>query len=125
MYGDSGNDVLFGGSGQNIISGGAGADRFVFTDDGQSLGEITDFTVADDTLVFRTNNFAGISTKGMISSNMLQIGTGANDSSDRFIYNSSTGNLFYDPDGSGSKPKVKLVGLNAGLALTNNDFEMI
>ena len=125
MYGESGNDVLFGGSGQNIISGGDGADKFVFTDDGQSLGRITDFSVEDDTLVFNTTNFAGISTQGMISSDMLTIGTDASSSSHRFIYNSGTGNLFYDSDGSGSSQQVKLVGLDTGLALTNSDFEMI
>lgn len=44
---------------------------------------------------------------------------------DRFIYNSSSGDLFYDSDGTGNRQQIKLAKLDAGLALTNGDFEII
>ena len=124
LFGDEGNDRLDGGSGQDTLSGGAGQDEFVFVSSSQSQDEITDFTIQDDTLLFKANQFAGISTLGMISSDMLTIGSSANDSSDRFIYNAGTGDLFYDSDGTGNSQQTKLAKLDAGLALTRSDFSM-
>ena len=80
--------------------------------------------IQDDTLLFKANQFAGISTLGMISLDMLTIGSSAKDSSDRFIYNAGTGDLFYDSDGTGNSQQTKLAKLDAGLALTRSDFSM-
>ena len=91
----------------------------------QPADEITDFTLEDDTMLFAASGLAGVSTLGMISSDMLTIGSSADDSSDRFIYNSASGDLFYDSDGRGSSQQTKLVNLDAGLALTSNNFEVI
>ena len=75
-------------------------------------------------MLFKANKFPGISILGTIRLDMLTIGSSANDSSDRFIYNSGTGDLFFDSDGTGSAQQTKLAKLDAGLALTNSDFEM-
>ncbi len=124
LFGDDGNDRLDGGEGRDTLSGGAGQDEFVFVSSSPSQDEIRDFKIQDDTLLFQANKFAGISTLGMINSDMLTIGSSANNSSDRFIYNSATGDLFYDSDGTGSSQQTKLVNLDKGLALSNSDFEM-
>ena len=53
------------------------------------------------------------------------IGAAAADATDRIIYNSGTGNLFFDQDGTGAAAQVLFADLATGLALTNNDFFVV
>ena len=46
----------------------------------------------------------------------------AGDASDRIIYETDTGRLLYDADGTGAAAGVQFATLATGLALTNNDF---
>jgi hypothetical protein len=39
-----------------------------------------------------------------------------------FIYNSATGALFFDADGTGSTGQVQIATLSTGLAMTNADI---
>ena len=134
LYGDDGDDLLSGGSGvdrlqggsgDDILTGGSNRDNFVFVNSSSGTDTITDFSPQDNTMWFVTTGFAGISTTGMISSQMLRIGSDATTSSHRFIYNSGSGDLFYDSDSSGSSARVLLAELDSGLALTNADFIML
>ena len=49
----------------------------------------------------------------------------AGDASDRIIYETGTGNLFFDADGTGVGARVQFAVLNPGLSLTNTDFLVI
>jgi Ca2+-binding RTX toxin-like protein len=49
----------------------------------------------------------------------------AQDADDRIIYDTGTGKLFYDFDGSGAGAAVQFAQLAAGLALTNADFYVV
>ena len=118
-------DRLDGGSGDDLLTGGSGRDNFVFNSLEEGTDTITDFSPQDDTMWFVKEGFDGISTKGMISSQMLRIGSDATTTNHRFIYNSGSGDLFYDSDGSGSSARVLLAELDSGLALTNADFRML
>ncbi|MHC5771284.1 MAG: hypothetical protein ACYTXI_38135 [Nostoc sp.] len=54
---------------------------------------------------------------------VITIGTSATTSDQRFIYDDSTGGLYFDQDGSTSGfTQVKLAQLSTGLSLTNNNF---
>lgn len=44
---------------------------------------------------------------------------------DRIVYNSATGQLFYDSDGSGAGAAVLFATLQTGLGLAASDFEVI
>jgi Ca2+-binding RTX toxin-like protein len=53
------------------------------------------------------------------------VGSAAQDANDRIIYNSGTGALYYDADGSGSAAMIQFAQLSSGLALTQQDFLII
>lgn len=53
------------------------------------------------------------------------MGSAAANASDRFIYNQSTGGLFFDSDGTGAAGQVQLAGLSTGLAMTDADIFVI
>ena len=46
----------------------------------------------------------------------------ANSASSTFLYNSSTGQLFFDVDGNGAGAAVHMATLNTGLTLAPGDF---
>ena len=73
-------------------------------------------------MVFSAAGFEGLG--GMVSSEMLTIGTAATSNEHRFIYNSGSGDLFYDSDGMGNNSQIKLASLTPSLALTNNNFDV-
>ena len=87
---------------------------------------VTDFSVTDNVIwLENTGIFAALTTLGNLSSAAFHTGTAAGDSADRIIYNSTTGSLSYDVDGSGKKAAVQFATLTTGLALTNADFWVI
>jgi Ca2+-binding RTX toxin-like protein len=46
----------------------------------------------------------------------------ATDASDRIIYETDTGRLYFDRDGTGAASKVHFATLDKNLALTHGDF---
>jgi serralysin len=122
LIGGTGQDELYGGAGQDTLTGGAGQDIFFFTNSSDGIDTITDFVVADDVIYVEKVGFVGGLTKGFLSADQFHIGTSAQDSSDRFIYNRSTGALFSDSDGIGGTAQVQFAKLSTNLAMTNQDI---
>ena len=123
FVGGAGNDSLTGGAAVDRLTGGTGKDRFVFTAKTEGKDTITDFSVVDDTIDVSKAGFGGrLSTGAAITAAQFRLGAAAGDSSDRFIYNKSTGGLFFDIDGTGASASVQFAQLSTGLALTNNDI---
>jgi serralysin len=60
-----------------------------------------------------------------LSSSAFIIGPAAQNASEHVIYRSSTGGLFYDPDGNGSAVATEFAKLSAGLTLHNTDFTVV
>lgn len=123
LFGGNGDDELIGGLGADTLVGGAGADTFVFNDTpgGGNVDTISGFSVADDTISLGIGA-SGALSPGALNANAFVIGAAAADADDRIIYNSSTGQLFYDADGNGAGVQVLFATLAPGLALTNADF---
>ena len=124
----AGNDSLDGGAGNDILSGGMGADRFSFTTALTTAGvdTITDFAVNSDRLLLDNLVFTGLSDGALAADAFWSDGLGiAHDDTDRIIYDSATGGLYFDADGTGAAERVQFAVVSVGLSLTNTDFLII
>ncbi len=132
LVGDAGNDLLMGRGDFSTMSGGAGADVFLF-DTNPFFGDqgelITDFAPASDTLRLDGGSMAALGASGRFSAGDPRFatnGTGtAQDSSDRVIYNSITGELWYDANGSDEGEVALIVRLDGAPALAATDIEVV
>ena len=60
-----------------------------------------------------------------MDASQFTLGSSASDSSDRFIYDQSTGALFFDVDGAGGVDQVQFAILSTGPNLSADDFIVI
>ncbi|MFN3926899.1 MAG: calcium-binding protein [Pseudanabaenaceae cyanobacterium] len=110
-----GNDVLIGGAGSDFLLGGKGADRFVLNSL-VGVDNIADFTPGDkDVLVLSKSVFTVLTTKAsgdlvsggtpIETADFVTITTGGATAADKqtqaLVYETTTGILYYNPDGSG------------------------
>ena len=125
INGGVGSDYIYGGPGADTLTGSGGYDKFVFDAAlGSGIDRITDFSHTYDTIRLDNAVFVGLST-GYLYSSQFHIGAAAHDATDRIIYNSATGAVFFDPDGTGSAAPVQFATLSTGLGLTASDFQVI
>jgi hypothetical protein len=134
LIGYTAADTLRGGAGNDTLYGGPGtaSDKFVFDfapSASVNVDYIIDFVASEDKIQFSRAIFKGFSASGSLSSSAYVEGAGktaADSLLQRVIYNTTTGDLFYDADGSGTKAlavKVAVVGTMADLS--SADFEII
>ncbi|MCC5646924.1 calcium-binding protein [Nostoc sp. CHAB 5824] len=123
FYGGFGNDYLTGGNGNDSLYGGSGTDTFTFNSYDGGIDSIYDFNATNELIKVVVYGFGGGLSSGSLKASQFIIGTSANTSVQRFIYNSATGELFFDQDGSASGfTQVKFAQLSGGLSLTENNF---
>ena len=109
LSGLDGNDTLNGFAGSDTLTGGAGADTFAFnsTLGSGNVDDITDYNVAADTIRLDNSVFTGLADGTLTSAAFASNTSGnAQDASDRIIYESDTGKIYFDRDGTGSAAKV-------------------
>jgi Ca2+-binding RTX toxin-like protein len=122
LIGNSGNNFLDGKQGNDVLVGGAGIDNFVFTTAlASNQDTIGDFSVADDTIRLDDAVFTALST-GFLNAAAFNTGANATQADDRIIYNSATGEIFYDADGLGGVAQVRFAFVSPATALTQGDF---
>jgi Ca2+-binding RTX toxin-like protein len=124
-----GDDTLVGGSGNDTLRGGTGADRFDFYNPSlDGTDTIEDFNSAVDKIgIYLGSIGSGFTNAGLIAeipiaTTQFHIGENAASPSDRFIYNTLTGNIFFDPDGTGAIAQMQIATLSPGLALSNRNI---
>jgi Ca2+-binding RTX toxin-like protein len=125
VSGGVGNDALNGGAGNDTLTGGTGTDSFVFnaTLGASNIDRITDFNTISDTIRLENAIFTGLAGGTLAAAAFVRNTSGnAADARDRVIYESDTGRLFFDRDGTGAAAKVHFATLNTNLAVTNADF---
>lgn len=128
VKGSAGADLVNGGKGNDTLSGGLGMDRFLFDtglDKYSNVDRILDFKAVDDTVLIDDAIFKKAGALGTLSAGAFVTGSKALDASDRIIYNATTGDLFYDADGTGSSAAVQFAKLGTNLGLTNADFLIV
>ncbi|MEA5536313.1 calcium-binding protein, partial [Crocosphaera sp. XPORK-15E] len=123
ILGTTNADYIKGGLGSDILTGGSNGDTFFFASANEGNDQITDFTPNTDSILVSGSGFGnGLVSGDTLAPSQFILGANATTSSQRFIYNASTGALWFDPDGSGASSATQLATLNAGLALTFEDI---
>lgn len=127
IEGGLGRDWIEGGAGQDVLIGGEGADSLVFRSRGTADADVVqDFVSGEDRLWLATG-WRGLPATGINARHFL-----AGDGVDaavtlvqRLLYDTATGILRYDPDGSGAQA-AEVVAVLAGQAtLTWHDFAIL
>ena len=124
LSGGGGNDQLRGYGGADTLTGGAGNDWFIFDGPANGADTITDFNSSADALVFSAAGFAGL-----VAGATPTLRTGTNPtvsgSGPQFLYNTATGVLSWDPDGTGSSPAVVIATLTGAPSLSASNLQVI
>jgi Ca2+-binding RTX toxin-like protein len=129
LNGGIGNDLILGKLGNDILTGGAGNDIFRFDTKPSSsanVDTITDFGHLEDLIQLENGIFTKLTATGSLSDANFVAGNGvAADANDYVLYNTTSGNLYYDADGSGAGAAVQFATLTGHPTLTAADFMVI
>ncbi|WP_426954890.1 beta strand repeat-containing protein [Muricoccus radiodurans] len=127
LVGAAGNDTLNGGAGVDALYGGVGSDSFILSNLAASRDVINDFVGGSDHLLVSAATFGGGLSIGTLTADQFLANTTgiAADASDRFIYETDTGALFFDADGNGAGARVHIATLSGTPALAASDFTVI
>ena len=130
LRGGAGDDTLYGGGGVDTLTGGAGADTFVFDNSPSTanVDTITDFVSGTDHITFSLDHFKALPGIGAVAAEAYWSGAGVNtahDADDRLIYNTTTGQLWYDPDGTGASHAVLIAKLSGHPDLAVGDLLIV
>ena len=123
LIGGVGNDTLSGGDGRDTLIGGAGQDNFLFDTAPNSQTNtdwLKDFAAGGvDNIELNLSVFTAFTHTGSLTTDEFYAAAGArsaHDASDRIIYDTTTGTLFYDADGIGGAKAVVFATLGEGTA---------
>jgi hypothetical protein len=132
LNGGAGNDDLNGGTGVDVLTGGLGADTFRFDANGPANSDqITDFNIAEgDRIALTAAVFTGIGNAGAtLTAAQFLAGPGvvsATDRAQRILFNTTTGALFWDVDGSrNNNAPIQFATVNPLAALTAAQFTLV
>ncbi|WP_442580579.1 calcium-binding protein [Mesorhizobium sp. ASY16-5R] len=131
IRGNAGDNVLVGRGGNDKLYGLDGADTFLFDSafDSSNRDAIYDFGLGDDQIQLDSAVFTALGTGGLAASAFKDIAVAPLDASDRIIYNSDNGKLYYDPDGSGGTDMILFAAVfnqfRNPASITAADFSII
>lgn len=134
LTGTPGNDVLFGLGGNDTLTGGAGADQFVFNtalNKTSNVSTVVDFSHAEgDRIALDHTIFSALTAVALgaaLTANNFYASTNgaAHLATDHILYNSTTGALSYDADGTGAAAAVQFAVLTHHPTLVASDFMLV
>ncbi|KZK75581.1 Bifunctional hemolysin/adenylate cyclase precursor [Pseudovibrio sp. W64] len=129
LYGGKGSDFLDGGLGADILVGGAGEDSFRFSTElgNDNVDKIKDFSVGEDLILLDNGIFAELGGTGALDLTAFHMSAAgvSQDAADRIIYDTDSGALLYDADGSGDIGAIQFAQLKTGLSLSADDFVIV
>ncbi|WP_417541706.1 calcium-binding protein [Methylophaga thalassica] len=146
FIGTTQDDVFVGNGGNDTLTGGDGADTFVFGqvheqvvtgDDDEvqtyvdtafnltGIDTITDFLSGVDKIALNIDQFTSLTAGSFTADNLVcSVGAAAGDANDFLLFDTSTGALSYDADGSGSGAAVQFATLTGVTSLSASDIEV-
>jgi serralysin len=126
-----GDDTVIGGAANDFLDGGAGSDSFVFeVPPGSGNADvIADFASGADTIELDATVHPNIGASGRFTEDDARFwpsATGsAHDGDDRVVYNTSTGELWHDADGSGAGAGELVATLSGSPSVAATDILVI
>lgn len=126
LIGDGGVNRLDGGAGSDLLVGGGGGDSFAFSSalGSGNVDDIADFAAGADRIELSKAVFDGLAL-GSLAASAFVIGAQATDAAHRIVYDSGTGALYYDADGSGAGAAIQFAVLQPNLSLASTDFAIV
>jgi serralysin len=127
LNGNAGNDLLIGGAGLDRLTGGLGTDIFRFNSKTEGIDTITDFGSGDLIGIFASGFGGGLVAGALAATRFLSVtsGSAATNTNQRFIYNSVSGGLFFDIDGSGAGAALQFATLSTHPTLSAASFAIV
>jgi Ca2+-binding RTX toxin-like protein len=131
LRGSAGNDTLNGKAGVDVLNGGSGNDNFVFDMLGSANRDIVqDFVSGADKLQMENSVMTAIGSTGNFAAGDARFfaaagATAGHDANDRIVYNSTTGDLYYDADGNGTGAAQFVGNISGHPALAATDIAVI
>ena len=133
LFGGSGNDVLSGGLGNDFLGGSFGNNTYLFDtalNGAENVDNIPIFVPGEEIVHLSQAVFSQLSSLGSLGATpgfFKSSGTGlAEDDNDYLLYNTATGGLLYDADGSGSgAAAVQFATLENKPVVTAADFVVV
>ena len=110
VFGQNGNDALHGGDGNDVLNGSGGNDTFYFDtalNAATNVDTLADFDAGGDLVSLSKSVFSNLTTAAgspLVASDFGSVSNGSGGTAEfaagvHVIYDSQTGNLYYDADG--------------------------
>jgi Ca2+-binding RTX toxin-like protein len=134
LNGLTGDDMLSGGLGNDTLFGGAGADKFLFDSAPNGItnvDRVRDFSQSEgDQVLLSKAIFTGLGALGELGAGAFlatATASSAQGADERLVYNTTTGQLWYDADGVGGLASVQIAafGTSSHPALAYSDFQIV
>lgn len=126
LSGMGGDDVLSGGAGMDVLTGGSGKDTFLFNTalGATNVDTIVDFNAAADTIRLENSVMAALGATGALGAARFAANAAgqATAASHRIVYDTDSGNLFYDANGSAAGGSVLFATLTGHPTISAADF---
>ena len=124
LIGKGGDDLILGGEDEDILEGGEGQDTFLYLNFDEGVDRIEDFEVGVDRIKLFTEGFGTQFAAGTLPENYFIEGTKAIAAEQHFIYDRSSGKLYFDLDGSGTIKQFLIITFDGHPALSAKDISL-
>ncbi len=135
LIGNDANNRLIGGGGSDTLTGGAGGDGFQYNFASDGGDTITDFNPTEDFIRIDQSNFGIAANDGdhpanpdidRLLENYFVVGTTATEGGHgQFIYDDTTGDLFWDDDGNGGNVQILIATLQGAPTIDRDHFLLL